>query len=60
MVANIVIDDEEAFDKLCGKCQSNSDKVRCTGCGSEAMENSTENNPNFDESKFDNFKKVRG
>jgi hypothetical protein len=60
MVANISLDDDEEFEKLCGKCQSDADIKKCVGCGKEDFDNLSENNPNFDESIFEKYKAVRG
>lgn len=59
MIANMTVDDEDEFEKLCDKCKANSENVKCAGCGDEQMHNARENNPNFDESKFDKYKSVR-
>jgi hypothetical protein len=57
MITNMMVDDEEEFEKLCGKCKSDSKEPKCPGCGKSK---DTYINPNFDEERFEKLKKMSG
>jgi hypothetical protein len=59
MIANISIDNDEELAAMCGKCKSRAETPRCTGCGSEFVDGNERNNPNFDEERFNQLKRVR-
>lgn len=59
MIANMAIDNEEELEAMCDKCKERAKSPRCTGCGSEFVSGNERNNPNFDEERFNQLKKVR-
>lgn len=56
LIANITVDDEEEFEKLCSKCKNDSKQSKCSGCGKNKVDH--DNNPNFDEEKFNKLKNI--
>jgi hypothetical protein len=56
MITNMMLDDEEQYDKLCGKCKHDSKQVKCPGCGKSKVDEDV--NPNFDDEHFEKLKKM--
>lgn len=57
MVINMVLDDEEEFNKLCSPCKVKSKESKCPGCGQNSIQ---EENPNFDMKRFEKLKNSSG
>jgi hypothetical protein len=57
LIANLNLDDEEEFNKLCTTCKSKSKEVKCNGCGKAKDQ---EVNPHFDNEYFEKLKKQHG
>lgn len=59
MIANMSIDNDEEYEAMCDKCKARGNVKRCVGCGTEEMESFEFINPNFDEERFKQLKRVR-
>lgn len=57
MIINLILDDEEEFEKMCGKCKEESKIKKCITCGKKVE---VEINPNFDDEYFEKLKKKYG
>lgn len=51
LLANQEIDNEEHINGLCNSCKTEMEVDRCVQCG-KILEESSSNNPGFDENKF--------
>lgn len=56
-MANMILDDEEEFNRMCDPCKIKSKEDKCPGCGGKKT---TEFNPNFDMDRFEKMKKSGG
>lgn len=59
MMANMMLDEEEEFNKLCDTCKDKSKENKCSGCGKKAIKDE-DVNPQFDDKKFEEMKKRSG
>lgn len=55
--ANLLLDGEEALDRLCPSCREAAEKDRCPVCGREKSAAVREENPAFDWARFQALKK---
>lgn len=55
--ANLLLDGEEALDRLCPSCREAAEKDRCPVCGREKAGTVREENPAFDWARFQALKK---
>ena len=51
-VAQMMLDEQEALDRLCPSCRAEAEKERCPVCGAESFEE----NAGFDEKRFEELK----
>lgn len=54
---NLMLDREEALDRLCPQCRQRAEADRCPVCGAPAGERSGGHNAAFDEARYERLKR---